>query len=460
MPFAQTIRGLPAKEPLDPKRCLAAVRELLSELNKKVIGQERMNRRVVQAAILNGHALVQSLPGQGKTTCVKEFAETVGMTYKRIQYIPDMIPSDLQGKYILKGKGEGEQGDGGWLKWVHGPIYNNVIVADEINRAPPKVQAATLECMQERTCTTIDRPPETVYHPRARKYLETMREKRGQTCFGLPIPDPDDDRRVPFIVFATQNPIEMEGTYPLSEAQTDRFLFKVILHPPLPDSFREIVDKNLPPKPGDAKPQAADPWDEDEQGYPIWLKSACLLESIRNECIARTGSMHRVFMDEQKGLWDRVRLILALSHYRTESEEPSTVLEEGMLPASLRDPHQESLRSFLAGWNRRSLPTGLKEAVQAMLTNPLFQYVEAGSSVRGLIDWPRAAVAEAFLDEGNVLRRRHFRAVAEDVLRHRLRLKPEARAEHIDTGDLIHLLLDTLMPERPDEDADDVKPLI
>ncbi len=171
-----------------------AVRDgILSQVRQVIVGQDEVLDQILIALFVGGHCLITGLPGTAKTLMVRTIAETLGLTFKRIQFTPDLMPSDITGTDIIE-----EDLTTGHRKWtfVHGPIFGNVVLADEINRTPPKTQAALLEAMQERSCTV-----------------------RGHV-YQLP---------APFFVLATQNPIELEGTYPLPEAQLDRFLFNTIL---------------------------------------------------------------------------------------------------------------------------------------------------------------------------------------------------------------------------------------
>ena len=162
---------------------------LVDELNRAILGQAELNGLLVTACLARGHVLLEGLPGLGKTELVKSLAALLGLTYRRMQFTPDLLPSDITGGHILE---EGD--DGRRLVFHEGPVFGNVVLADEINRASPKTQAALLEAMAERRVTVL-----------------------GDS---RPLPDP-------FYVLATQNPIELEGTYPLPEAQLDRFLFKL-----------------------------------------------------------------------------------------------------------------------------------------------------------------------------------------------------------------------------------------
>lgn len=171
-----------------------AVRDgILTQVRQVIVGQDEVLDQILIALFVGGHCLITGLPGTAKTLMVRTIAETLGLTFKRIQFTPDLMPSDITGTDIIE-----EDVTTGHRKWtfVQGPIFGNIILADEINRTPPKTQAALLEAMQEHSCTV-----------------------RGH-MYTLP---------APFFVLATQNPIELEGTYPLPEAQLDRFLFNTVL---------------------------------------------------------------------------------------------------------------------------------------------------------------------------------------------------------------------------------------
>jgi MoxR-like ATPase len=164
---------------------------ILAELRKVIVGQDEVVEQVLLALFTGGHCLITGVPGLAKTLLIKTLADILDLDFKRIQFTPDLMPSDITGTEIL------DEGDGGRrLRFVKGPVFAQIILADEINRTPPKTQAALLEAMQE-------------YHVTA----------AGRTY-------PLDQ---PFFVLATQNPIELEGTYPLPEAQLDRFMFNVVI---------------------------------------------------------------------------------------------------------------------------------------------------------------------------------------------------------------------------------------
>ena len=200
------------KEPkTDESEVIASFNEkfkvLRQEIHKIVIGQEQVIERLLIALFSQGHALLIGVPGLAKTLLVKTLAGVLGWDFKRIQFTPDMMPSDITGTEILQTDvSNGTR----YMKFVHGPVFSNLILADEINRAPPKTQAALLESMQEYTVTA------------AGKTYEVER---------------------PFMVVATQNPIEQEGTYPLPEAQLDRFMFNIEVDYPLHDDEISIVDE-------------------------------------------------------------------------------------------------------------------------------------------------------------------------------------------------------------------------
>jgi len=178
---------------------------ILAELRKIIVGQDEVVDQVLIALFTGGHCLITGVPGLAKTLLIKTLAEILDLRFKRIQFTPDLMPSDITGTEILE-----EQHGTRTLRFVHGPIFAQIILADEINRTPPKTQAALLEAMQE-------------YHVTA----------AGRT-YQL-------DR--PFFVLATQNPIELEGTYPLPEAQLDRFMFNVVMtYLPEDDEVRVVTE--------------------------------------------------------------------------------------------------------------------------------------------------------------------------------------------------------------------------
>jgi len=171
-----------------------AVRDsILSQVRQVIVGQEEVLDQILIGLFVGGHCLITGLPGTAKTLMVRTIARTLGLVFTRIQFTPDLMPSDITGTDIIE-----EDPTTGHRRWtfVQGPIFGNIVLADEINRTPPKTQAALLEAMQELSCTV-----------------------RGNH---YPLP-------LPFFVLATQNPIELEGTYPLPEAQLDRFLFNTLL---------------------------------------------------------------------------------------------------------------------------------------------------------------------------------------------------------------------------------------
>ncbi len=204
---------------------------VLYEVKKVIVGQDRLLERLIVALLAQGHLLVEGVPGLAKTLAIKTLAEAIGGDFKRIQFTPDLVPADLVGTRIYNQK-TGEFGT------TLGPVFTNLLLADEINRAPAKVQSALLEVMQERQVTI-----------------------GGNTHR---VPDP-------FLVMATQNPIETEGTYPLPEAQVDRFMMKVVIDYPSEQEEFVIVERNtgstLPVRPVLTTAQLLDLQREAQQVY-------------------------------------------------------------------------------------------------------------------------------------------------------------------------------------------------
>src|SRR5438477_4705272 len=178
------------------------------EIAKVIVGQDDVVEGVLICLLAAGHVLLEGVPGLGKTTLLRTLARALQLKYSRIQFTPDLMPADIVGSMMMESDDRG----GKILRFQYGPIFANLVLADEINRATPKTQSALLEAMQERTVTS------------------------GTTTHEL---------EAPFLVMATQNPIEMEGTYPLPEAQLDRFLMKILVTYPSRDELSRIVGRTI-----------------------------------------------------------------------------------------------------------------------------------------------------------------------------------------------------------------------
>ncbi len=200
--MAQSETHLPAPTPEEVKERLE---EALFEIRRVIAGQDAMLERVLVCLLAGGHLLIEGVPGLAKTLTVKTTASVLGGSFSRIQFTPDLVPSDLVGTRVFRP-------DSGEFDTELGPVFCNFLLADEINRAPAKVQSALLEVMQERQVTI------------------------GHRTFRVP---------EPFLVLATQNPIEAEGTYPLPEAQVDRFMLKVLLDYPTPAEEADVVVRSF-----------------------------------------------------------------------------------------------------------------------------------------------------------------------------------------------------------------------
>jgi MoxR-like ATPase len=187
---------------------VAKLNEVRAEIGKIIVGQQKVVDGVLICLLASGHVLLEGVPGLGKTTLLRTLSRALSIRYSRIQFTPDLMPADIVGSMIMETDDRGHK----VLRFQAGPIFANLVLADEINRATPKTQSALLEAMQERTVTS------------------------GTTTHEL---------ESPFLVMATQNPIEMEGTYPLPEAQLDRFLMKIIVPYPSRAELSRIVERTI-----------------------------------------------------------------------------------------------------------------------------------------------------------------------------------------------------------------------
>jgi MoxR-like ATPase len=306
------------------------VAQVRAEVGKVIVGQEYLLNRLLIALLCNGHVLIEGVPGLAKTLSVKTLADVLQLSFVRVQFTPDLLPADLIGTRIYN-QATGEFGT------ALGPIFANVVLADEVNRAPAKVQSALLESMQERQCSI-----------------------GGQT---FPLPDP-------FMVLATQNPIEQEGTYPLPEAQLDRFLMKA------------VVD------------------------YPNRLEERVILErGIAGE----TAPVQRVVTPEM--------LVAARQAVRI---------------VHLEDPLKDYILQIVRA---------TREPAQFKM-QPLGSLIAFGASPRASIYMAQTAQAHAFLDGRGYVTPEDVKAVAHDVLRHRVILTYEAEAEELTPDEIIGRILD------------------
>lgn len=214
-------------QPGELKPAVALASRLLEQLDRMLLGRSELHRLVLVGILSRGHVLLEGVPGVGKTALVKGLGQLLGLDFKRVQFTPDLMPGDILGTHILQETQNGQRD----MVFRPGPVFTNILLADEINRASPKTQSALLEAMQERAVTLL-----------------------GNT---RPLP-------IPFFVLASQNPIELEGTYPLPEAQLDRFLLKLVVA----TVDVEVLDKIISTRRRGEPPE------------PTWVMSADELESL------------------------------------------------------------------------------------------------------------------------------------------------------------------------------------
>ncbi|HBY59994.1 MAG TPA: AAA family ATPase [Solibacterales bacterium] len=203
MPYNRAVRSEEALQ-----TAVSRLDQVRAEIGKIIVGQQEVVDGVLICMLAGGHVLLEGVPGLGKTTLLRTLSRVLNLKYSRIQFTPDLMPADIVGSMMIESDDRGAK----VLRFQPGPIFANLVLADEINRATPKTQSALLEAMQERTVTS------------------------GTTTHEL---------ELPFLVMATQNPIEMEGTYPLPEAQLDRFLMKILVKYPSREEMNRIVERTI-----------------------------------------------------------------------------------------------------------------------------------------------------------------------------------------------------------------------
>ena len=307
-------------------------RKQKGELERVVVGQKYMVERLLIGLLCDGHVLLEGVPGLAKTLTIKSLAETLDVDFQRIQFTPDLLPADVMGTMIYNQETH---------EFVakKGPVFTNLVLADEINRAPAKVQSALLEAMQEHQVTL------------------------GTDTHALP---------EPFLVLATQNPIEQEGTYPLPEAQIDRFMLMIRISYPTREEERLIMDRMT-------------------SGESVTLNSVASVEQI----LSARKLINQIYLD------DKIKDYIIDIIFATREPESFDL-------ARLRD------------------------------------FIDYGASPRASIYLNRAARAHAFLRRRGYVTPEDVKAVAPDVLRHRIILTYEAEAEEKSSEDLLQTILDQI----------------
>jgi MoxR-like ATPase len=319
------------------------LQDVEQSVHKRVVGQDDTIRGLLIAMLTGGHVLLEGLPGLAKTLLVRSLADALQTTFRRIQFTPDLLPGDVVGVPVYH-QGTGE------FRVFKGPVFSNLLLADEVNRAPPKVQSALLEAMEEGQ-VTID-----------------------GTTYPLP---------APFLVLATQNPIEQQGTYPLAEAQLDRFMLKLRIEYPNRDEEREILERIALSPTGSEGPSLL----EDPPQAALEASAAAIMEA--------------------RAELDGVTVDRKIQEYIVS------------LVFATREPVEAGLPEFA-------------------------NLLEFGASPRATIFLARAARALAYLEGRDFVLPDDVKSVAPPVLRHRLRTTYEADAKGIDADQLIDRLLATV----------------
>ena len=316
---------------------LSQIQELQTRMGRSIIGQEHVVERLVLGLLTNGNLLVEGLPGLAKTRAIKSLAKNLDAELSRIQFTPDLLPSDVTGTEIYY-----QEGGKGEFRFRPGPIFGNLILADEINRAPAKVQAALLEAMEERQITVAG------------------------TTHKLP---------KLFMVMATQNPIEQEGTYPLPEAQMDRFLMKVLIDYPDTDAEVDVV------------------------------------RLVRGEEMGEEGGSKHDALEpiSPQAVFDARAEIHAM--------HVSETIERYIVDLVDATRYPEKYDEDLASW------------------------IDVGASPRGALSLDKAARAHAWLREQDHVTPDNVRAVAQDVLRHRISRSYEASAQKIPADKIVDVVV-------------------
>jgi MoxR-like ATPase len=357
------------------------VRALFAEMDKVIVGQRYMLERMLIGLLANGHILLEGVPGLAKTMAVTTLSKAINANFKRIQFTPDLLPADLIGTQIYR------QSDGDFHT-RKGPIFANIILADEINRAPAKVQSALLEAMQEKQVTI------------------------GDETFPLPSP---------FLVLATQNPIEQEGTYPLPEAQLDRFMLKLKIDYPSKDEERQILDRMASTDiKFDIKPVVSP---ED-------------ISQVRNvvDEIPIDGKIKDYIVDEKRQIPDRmastdIKFDIKPVISPEDISQVRNIVDEIYIDEKIKDYIVDIVCA-----TREPDKYGIEMA----------NFINYGASPRATIYLAIAAKAHAFIQQRGYVTPQDVKSIGLDVLRHRVIVSYEAEAEDKTSEDIIKTIFDNI----------------
>lgn len=323
--------------------------ELEQRMNQQVLGQEALVRMLIVALLCDGHVLLEGLPGLAKTRAVRELARHVEGEFRRIQFTPDLLPSDITGSEIYQQNATREEDR---FRFRPGPVFGNIILADEINRASARVQSALLEAMEERHVTVA-----------------------GKTW---PLPGV-------FMVLATQNPVDQEGTWPLPEAQLDRFLMKVLVDYPSGENEQKVMQMVRA---------------EQQQKY----------QSGQAESHAASHETLMLSQQEIAGCWQEISAIFV-----------APTVEHYIVNLVNMTRHPQAVSDTLAG------------------------YISIGVSPRGTLALDRCGRALAWLEGRDAVMPEDIQRVAPAVLRHRLMLSYQANADNCSPDDVVRMLLDAVV---------------
>lgn len=512
MSFLSELMTMDAGHSLSAQQCSALLRQLERQFKTgpgdpekpmRIQGQDELVHRLVMAVVLNEHVLLEGLPGVAKTTAVELLARDTGMTCRRVQFVPDMQPTDLIGKdqiNLAALSSSTDETESGFRYWENGPLFQNIVIADEINRAPAKVQAALLESMAERSITPFgktrfvirsrrewnmwlrwiwnqpiykssdvwgtfwpdlpdsgttsalsDEIMQSMGHALAEQHWDLFgsafpwrdRSEAGEPTFGATSIDLRNPKDAQFAVFATMNPIEQEGTYPLSEAQTDRFCFKTLVKYPSYTALQSITRMINPPSSG------LDPdiniLSGATSGDESIRRSLYFVRRCREIMFGPPGEQANSLMagmfsgsstNGALNAIDVVSRVVFYSHLR--QPEPGSRRTQ-QLTQLLKDPEQIERQARLMRED---------QAYAELLKEDIWQFVKSGASPRAQMFLVKAAVCESLMnDDGDLnVGVQHIRDAAHDVLRHRIRMNVQAHVRGIHPEDVVDVLMQRFAP--------------
>jgi len=440
--FLQPIQDLQDEKEPTTELAHQCITLLINNIDKIIIGQKEAITNLVICLLMDEHCLLEGLPGVAKTELAKNLTKQLGLNYQRAQFVPDMLPQDLTYQTTFVQNKESKKLE---LQDVHGKVFTNILVADEINRAPSKVQAALLEVCQEKTVSILTKDDSMRALPKyerskdqngSREDNSDIEERHSLRYFNLSLSEQSDDFKKElqqFMVVATMNPIEQEGVYPLSEAQIDRFAFKLQIQQPHKSNYSKIINISVFDKPSEVKYETPE-YHFHALYFLNWLRKKKLFSS--NMGMKWNGSDKYKVSDIKEKLEQFIDFTHMQKWPNTFTHNIHTSISENA------NEKQSALKRQLKLWQKSGSDQEKDWAkkLQDFQRSDNYPEVYSGASVRGLQKLIKAIHVRAFIDGKETPNWQDVRRIAPLILGHRIKVRAN-RYGTVDPSDFIETLL-------------------